>query len=125
MRPEERDPAHLWDMLEAARGVVEFTENVTLEEFLATGRDNEMTRLAVERQLEILGEAARRVSAQFRNEHPEIPWKELVGLRNVISHQYDKVNYAEVHRIAHERIPEVIALLEPLVPPLPQVDDDS
>ena len=47
-----------------------------------------------------------------------------MGLRNVISHQYDKVNYAEIYRIAHERVPEVIAFLEPLVPPSPQVNDE-
>lgn len=87
MRPEERDPAHLWDMFEACRAVVEFTESVTLEEFLVAGRDGEILRLAVERELEILGEAARRISDRFRKEHPKIPWKELVGLRNVISHQ--------------------------------------
>lgn len=73
MRSEERDPAHLWDMLEAARAIVDFTENLTLEEFLATGRDKEIRRLAVERELEILGEAARRVSMHFRYVHPEIP----------------------------------------------------
>lgn len=75
MRSEERDPAHLWDMLEAARDIVNFTENLTLEEFLAIGRDREIRRLAVERELEILGEAARRVSMRFRDVHPEIPWK--------------------------------------------------
>ncbi len=110
MRPEERDPAYLWDMIEAARALVDFTANLTLEELLATGRDREMTRLAVERELEMLGEAARRVSMHFRNEHPEIPWKEIVGLRNVISHQYDKVNYAEIYRIVRERMPELITL---------------
>jgi uncharacterized protein with HEPN domain len=62
MRPEERDPAHLWDMIEAARAIVDFTKDLTLEEFLAAGRGGEITRLAVERELEILGEAARRVS---------------------------------------------------------------
>ena len=123
MRPEERDPAHLWDMLEAAQSIVEFTEGITLEEFLESGRDREIVRLAVERKLEVLGEAARRVSSHFRNKHPEIPWKEIVGLRNVISHQYDKVNYAEIHLIVRERIPELIALLEPLVPPPPRLDD--
>ncbi|MBU0990726.1 MAG: DUF86 domain-containing protein [Proteobacteria bacterium] len=123
MRAEERDPAHLWDMLEAARAFVEFTANLTLEEFLAAGRENEMTRLAVERKLEILGEAAGRVSSRFRSEHPEITWKEIVGLRNVISHQYDKVNYAEIYGIVRERIPELIALLDSLVPPPPQVSD--
>ena len=123
MRPEERDPAHLWDMLEAARAVVDFTESLTLEEFLAAGRDRQITRLAVERELEILGEAARRVSSPFRSEHPEIPWQEIVGLRNVISHEYDRINYAEIYRIVHERIPELIMLLQPLVPPPPPVDE--
>jgi uncharacterized protein with HEPN domain len=123
MRPEERDPAHLWDMLEAARAVVDFTESLTLEEFLAAGRDRQITRLAVERELEILGEAARRVSSRFRDEHAEIPWKETVGLRNVISHEYDKVNYTAIYRIVRERVPELITLLEPLVPSPPPVEE--
>ncbi len=123
MRPEDRDPAHLWDMVEAARAIVDFTRNFTVEQFLAPGRSGEITRLAVERELEILGEAAHRVSMSFRSEHVEIPWKEMVGLRNVISHEYDKVDYAEIYRIVQERIPELIALLEPLVPPPPQMEE--
>jgi uncharacterized protein with HEPN domain len=123
MRPEERDPAHLWDMIEAVRAIVDFTKDLTLEEFLAAGRGGEITRLAVERELEILGEAARRVSSRFRDAHAEIPWKEAVGLRNVISHEYDKVDYTEIYGIVRERIPELIALLEPLVPPPPRMDE--
>ncbi len=119
MRPEERDPAHLWDMIEAARAIVDYTKNLTLEAFLAGGRDREIMRLAVERQLEILGEAARRISSRLRDEHPGIPWQEIVGLRNVISHEYDRINYAEIYRIVRERIPELIVLLEPLIPPPP------
>ena len=123
MRPEERDPAYLWDMIEAARAIVDFTKELTFEEFLAAGRSGEIMRLAVERELEILGEAARRVSSRFRDAHAEIPWKEAVGLRNVISHEYDKVDYTEIYRIVRERIPELIALLEPLVPPPPRMDE--
>lgn len=119
MRPEERDPAYLWDMIEAARAAVDYTENLTLNKFLATDRERSITRLAVERQLEILGEAARRVSSQFREAHPELPWREIVGLRNVISHEYDKVNYESIFRIVRNRLPVLIAMLEPLVPPLP------
>jgi len=119
MRPEERDPAYLWDMIEAARAAVDYTENLTLNKFLATDRERSITRLAVERQLEILGEAARRVSSQFRDAHPELPWREIVGLRNVISHEYDKVNYESIFRIVRNRLPVLIAMLEPLVPPLP------
>ncbi len=92
MRPEERDPAHLWDMIEAARAIMDFTKDLTLEEFLGGGREMTIMRLAVEREMEVLGEAARRVSSPFRSEHAEIPWKETVGLRNVISHEYDKVS---------------------------------
>jgi len=123
MRPEERDPAYLWDMLEAARAIVDFTQNLTLNEFLAAGRDKEITRLAVERKLGILGEAARRVSQRLRDAHPEVPWKEMVGLRNVISHEYDKVNHTVIYRIVHERIPELITLLKPLIPPPPPLEE--
>lgn len=119
MRPEERDPAYLWDMIEAARAAVDYTENLTLDKFLAKDRERAITRLAVERQLEILGEAARRVSSQFREAHPELPWREIVGLRNVISHEYDKVNYESIYRIVRNRLPVLIAMLELLVPPLP------
>ena len=123
MRPEERDPAYLWDKLKAAKAIVDFTKDLSLEEFLAGELNMEMTRLAVERELEILGEASRRVSEPFCHEHNDIPWRQLVGLRNVISHEYDRVNYEEIFRIVRQRIPELIVLLEPLVPPPPKIDD--
>jgi uncharacterized protein with HEPN domain len=106
-------------MLEAARAVVDFTRDLTLGEFLAADRDREITRLAVERKLEILGEAGRRVSKDFRDRHTELPWKEIVGLRNVISHQYDNINYERIYRLTREELPALIALLAPLVPPPP------
>jgi len=123
MLPEERDTAYLWDMLEAARSVAEFVGNRDREEFLKPGMEEKILRLAVERKLEILGEAARRISDGFRGNHPEVPWKEIVGLRNIISHQYDKVDYAEVYEIVRNRIPTLIELIEPLVPPIPGEED--
>jgi uncharacterized protein with HEPN domain len=54
---------------------------------------------------------------------PEIPWQLIVGLRNVISHEYDKINYALIYRIAREEIPALIPLLEPLIPPLPPLEE--
>jgi uncharacterized protein with HEPN domain len=123
MQPEERVPAYLWDMLEAARAIADFIQDLTVNEFLGSGRDKEITRLAVERKLEILGEAARKVSSRFRDEHPEIPWKEIVGLRNVITHEYGKVNYTVIYRIARERIPQLITLLKPLIPAHPPLEE--
>ena len=63
MRPDDKDMARLWDMLDAARAVVEFTQERRFEEFLA----NRMLRSAVERNLEIIGEAARCVSTETRS----------------------------------------------------------
>ncbi|MGB9752344.1 MAG: DUF86 domain-containing protein [Roseiflexus castenholzii] len=124
MQPEERDPAYLWDMLIAARSVVEFTHDITLDAFLSDNRDAEIIRLAVERKLEILGEAARRVSPHFRETHPEIPWTQIIGLCNLISHEYDRVDHERIYAIAREEAPQLIALLEPLIPPLPPTEDD-
>ena len=118
MPPEERDPASLWDMLKAAREAVEFTKDLSLERFLV----DSLTRSAVERKLEIIGEAGRRISAVFRAAHPEIPWKDIIGLRNVISHDYDSVDYPRIFDIAIRQLPELIGMLEPLVPPPPETE---
>lgn len=121
MRPEDRDAARLWDMLEASRTIIRILGNRSLYDF--TADQGEIVRLAVERTLEILGEAARGVSKELRRQHPELPWKDLVGLRNVISHQYEKVDDAEIYRICREQIPGLIELLVPLVPPPPKIDE--
>ena len=69
MPPDVKDMARLWDMLDAARAAVEFTTGRRYEDFLA----DRMLRAAVERSLEIIGEAARRVSQPIRDQSPEIP----------------------------------------------------
>jgi len=117
MPPDDRDVAHLWDMLQAAESARVFVGEMSLQEFLAN--ESAMVRRAVERELEILGEAGRRISDEFQQAHTEIPWKDIVGLRNVISHQYSKVDYGEIFRIVKRRIPTLIDQLELLTPPPP------
>lgn len=85
MTPELRDPAYLWDMLVAARDVSEFVRDATLERFAA----DKQLRYAVERAVSVIGEAARRVSATFKQQHPEVPWSKIIAQRNVIIHEYD------------------------------------
>ena len=65
----QRDPANLWDILEAAEKVQRFLKSKSFGDFLS----DDMLRAAVERNLEIIGEASRRVSEEFKQEHPEIP----------------------------------------------------
>lgn len=117
MRHEERDPGYVWDMLDAARSVREFTTGVTHDEYLGDRK----LQLAVERALEIIGEAARLVSPTFKANHAEIPWKVMIGQRNVLAHEYGEINQERIWLVASRRIPELIELLEPLLPPPPTV----
>jgi uncharacterized protein with HEPN domain len=113
MRPEERDPGYVWDMLDAARTIRSFTVDVTLEAYL---HDRKL-QLAVERAVEIIGEAARLVSSTFKVEHSQIPWQQIVSQRNVLAHEYGEINQERIWLVATRRIPELITQLEPLLPP--------
>jgi uncharacterized protein with HEPN domain len=75
MPAEKDDRAYLWDMLTAARAVIDFVRGRTLDEYIS----DLMLRSAVERQVEIIGEAARRVSKEFQEAHAGIPWRPVCG----------------------------------------------
>lgn len=115
MQPEARDPAYLWDMLTAARGIQDCTSGLSLEHYLK----QRVVQLAVERQLEILGEAARRVSPTFKSAHQEIPWQAMIAQRNVLAHDYGDIEHVRIWRVVTTHIPALIAQLEPVIPPLP------
>ena len=83
MPPEDRDPAYLWDIVEAAREVQRFMTAVRLEEYL----QDLMRQHAIERTIEILGEAARNVSETFKAAHPDIPWRSIIAQRHVLAHE--------------------------------------
>lgn len=78
-----------------------------------------MLRGAVERHVEIIGEAANRVSAGFQSSHPEIPWRKVINQRNVLVHEYGDIKLELIWRVATERLTELVLALEDLVPPVP------
>jgi len=73
-----RDEAYLLDILVAARKVLGFTKGVTWEEF----QRSDLLQNAVMRPLEIIGEVARKISQETKDSHPEIPWNDMIGMRN-------------------------------------------
>jgi uncharacterized protein with HEPN domain len=87
MRPDGEN-AYLWDMRQAASHVLDFVRNVSKEDFLASIE----LQSAVERQLEIIGEAASRVPKERRESAPLIPWPEIIGQRNVLIHGYVEID---------------------------------
>lgn len=111
MRPEDRDAGYLWDMLETARETRELMEGVTPGMLLSDTR----TRRALERTLEVIGEAAGRVSEQTRGTYPEIPWVAIIGQRNIIAHRYGVIDYSRLFATATNDIPALIMNLERIV----------
>lgn len=111
MKPEERDAACVWDMLEAARLVRGLLEDVSRAAYL---RDR-MRQLALERALELVGEAARRVSPAVQAAHPEIDWRSIVGQRNVLAHEYGAIDQQRLYRTGKESVPRLIPVLEKLL----------
>lgn len=112
MPVDDRDPGLIWDMLEAARQVVAMTAAFDEAAYL----QDRIVKLAVERSIEIIGEAARRVSPALRARHPEIPWSGIIAQRNVLAHDYGQIDHRRLWHIATVEAPKLIAMLVPLLP---------
>lgn len=108
---DDQAKSYLWDIREAARDIADFLRGVKFHQF----EKNKMLRSAVERQLLIIGEAAVHISPQFRKKHPEIDWKRMIELRNMIAHEYGETLINRMWIAATERLPEVIEPLERLL----------
>jgi uncharacterized protein with HEPN domain len=94
---------------------ITFVAAITRAEFAVS----KLHQNAVIRSLEVIGEAAANVSGQFRDAHPEIPWREIIGMRNRLIHSYSNVSLDIVWDVSCVMLPELIAALRPFVPPGP------
>jgi uncharacterized protein with HEPN domain len=106
-----RDRVYLLDILEAARGAMRYVAGKTRTEFMS----DEQCQDAVIRRLEIVGEAARRVSDEARRQHDSVPWRDIVGFRNVLIHQYDGVDLTLVWETVQNQLPLLIETLEKII----------
>jgi uncharacterized protein with HEPN domain len=112
MQPDSRDMALLWDIVTAAREIEQFVQGCMFDEF----ERNKILRYAVERQILVIGEAARKLSQNFRDQHPGIPWNAIISQRNIIAHEYGEILTERIWNVAVNRIPELITKLQPLLP---------
>lgn len=116
--PDSRDPAYVGHMLEAIARIRRYVGRTRRAGFLK----NALLQDAVIRNIEIVGEAAGRVSAGFTARHPEIPWREIVGMRHRLIHGYLKLNLDTVWEVIERDLPalerSLRALVEPPAPPV-------
>jgi uncharacterized protein with HEPN domain len=111
MRPDEGDLAYVWDMRTAAREIGQFVAALDFDAFLT----DTIVRRAVERNLEIIGQAAGSVSQEVREEHPELPWAAIIAQHNVLAHQYGDIDFVRIWRVATIDVPELARVLDTLV----------
>lgn len=99
---------YLSDILDAMDSIERFVEGMGFEEF----KRDDRTVSAVVRKFEIIGEASKNIPEEMRRNYPEIPWKEMSGMRNRLIHVYFKVDYNLVWTTIKDRIPIVKSLIK-------------
>lgn len=103
---------YLHDILQAVEDIEVFTEGLTEDEFC----QDRKTQLAIIRCFEVMGEASRVLPNEFKNTHPNVPWREMNTMRNMVLHEYFGVNLRVVWKTIQEDLPylrnQIEAILE-------------
>ena len=107
----DRDKTYLLDILNSAELIDDYVAGIKRDTFL----DITEMQDAVIRRLEIIGEASRRISDQFKKKHPDLPWKEMLGLRNFVIHEYEGINLKVIWDTVKNDLPKVVEKLKVLL----------
>ena len=99
------------DMLNHAREAVDLLGDASLDEL----KSDRVTQLALQKLVEVVGEAANRVSPATRKRYPEIAWAQVVGVRSRLDHGYDAVNLSVLRDVVRNDLPPLVEQLESIV----------
>ena len=99
------------DIVAAGEAILRYTNGVNFAAFVA----NDEKRAAVERQVFVIGEAAARLPDEWKQARPEVPWRKIIGVRNLLAHGYWAIDAEELWDIARNKVPESVAELRSLL----------
>lgn len=105
---ERQDSLWISDIREAIARVGEYTQGISYSEFL----EDKKTQDAVVRNVGIMGEAAKKISAEFKRKHKDIDWKAIAGMRDKLIHEYFGVNWSILWDVVKNKLPQLKAQLE-------------
>jgi uncharacterized protein with HEPN domain len=106
-----RDRQSLEDMLGAARKIIAYARDTTRE----TLPSLPMRLDAILYEIVVMGEAARRLSPEVREVHVEIPWRDIIGMRSVVTHGYDQIDDDELWQVIQRDLPDLIRKIEAIL----------
>ena len=98
----------LEDILQAIKKIEKYTNDLNYERF----RSDEKSVDAVIRNLEIIGEASKNIPSELKDKFPQIPWKKMMSLRNIVAHEYFGIDLRIIWEIASKNLPEVKSRIE-------------
>ena len=108
MRDPDRDPIRLQHMSQAAHKVMTFMHGKSISDL----ENDEILFYAVVKNIEIFGEAAYKISNEFKTNHPELPWKKIIGMRHVLVHDYYQISPVEVIKDYSKDLPSILPELD-------------
>lgn len=102
---------HFEDILKAIQEVEDFMDNLSFDDF---SKDTKVVR-AVTMNFIVIGEAAKHVPAEIRKSYPQIPWSKVVGMRNILTHDYPAVKVDIIWKTAKIRLPQMKPIIEEML----------
>lgn len=107
----QRDISYFSDILSSSKLAVDYLDKISFDEFI----QNTAIQDAVIRRIEIIGEAANRISEQSKKKYDHLPWIEMKGMRNLLIHEYDEIDLKEVWNTVKKDLPALIIEMEKIV----------
>jgi uncharacterized protein with HEPN domain len=110
--PREQDAAYLGHMLDMPRRAIRAIKDKDRRDY----DSDDILRMGLAHLVQVIGEAARKVSPEFQSDHAEIPWRQIIGMRHRIVHDYMRLDEDVLWKVVSEDLPALLPHLEKVAP---------
>ena len=121
MKREREYVDYLKDILDAIEKTEQFTEGMAFERFSSDYK----TRFAVIRALEIIGEASKKIPETVKRQNPDLPWREMAGIRDILIHEYFGLNLQVIWKTLKEDFPKLKPVISTMLEQATHQADDK